>query len=122
MIIEEQKKEIEAQAEKRKAEMKIEEEKRIEAENQANETLKNTMYAVYMERVKEQGLESYKKSLDIAFKFIHPLVITETDDNIRQLKIQGLVDSDNLKKKIPNTVIRNRIKNALLRTYTMPLS
>lgn len=118
--IEEQKKEIEAQAEKRRAEKTEEELKRIENSNQANEGLKNIMYTIYMDRVNEQGLkyESYKKSLDIAFKFIHPQVILEQDDNIRQLKIQGLVDSDNLKKKIPNTVIRNRIKNALLRTYT----
>lgn len=121
MKIEEQKREIQAQAEKRKAEKTEEQLKRIEAENQSNQGLKNTMYTVYKQRLQEQDLNidksKFKSQLNTAFNFIHPLIITETDDNVRKLKIEGLVDI--LKDRgVPQQIMRNRIKNALLRTYT----
>lgn len=122
MKVEEEKKAIEAQAEERKAELERDEEKqqRIFRDNRGSPELKNTMYNVYKQRLQEQGVNidksKLKKELNIGFNFIHPLIITETDDNVRKLKIEGLVDR--LVDRVPDPRTRIRIKNALLRTYT----
>lgn len=120
--IEEEKKAIEAQAEKVKAEKSEEELKRIESENKSSDGLKKTMFIVYKNRLKEQGIDldnsNIKTALIKAFNFIHPLIITETDDNIRKLKIQGLIESPAMKNKVFESRNRKKVSDALLRTYT----
>jgi len=119
MKVEEEKKAIEVEAQRRRAELERDERKReqIFRENQESPEIKNAVYAVYKYRLQEQGLNP-TKLLNTAFQFIHPAVITESDDNIRKLKIEGLVESERFKEKVKDPKMRNRIKIALLRTYT----
>ena len=120
--IEEEKKAIEEETKKREAEISAEEELRKKEKAKESKSIENTMYEVFKKRLKEQGIniedKKIKPVLNKAFDFIHKDVIAETDDISRTTKIEELINNPALKTKIPNEKFRNRVKVALLRTYT----
>lgn len=120
--IQEEKKQIDEESKKR-AETESEEKlARIEEENKSSMRLRDLMFGIFQNRLNEQGL----KSIDInndrdpkakLFKFIHPLIITETNPIVRSEKIQGLFDRPNVIKAI-SVKNKDKVKNAFIRTYT----
>lgn len=120
--VEEEKKAVEAEAEKAKAEKSDEELRRIEEENKVNKNVKDLMFNIYVSRLREQGMNieksPFRSQLKNAFEFIHPYIITETDENNKVLKINDLINSEEMKKKVSSQQVRNNIKKSLLRTYT----
>lgn len=99
---------------------------KIIEENKINEELKNYMFSVYANILREEGIDintsPRRSNLISVFNFIHPFIITEKNPSAKLSKINELVGSDIISKQFNRKVIRDKIKNALIRTYTDPIS
>ena len=118
--IEEEKKAIEEETKKREAELSEEEKRNIEAKAKESQNVKNTMFEVYKRRLEEQKLNIKVMEIPLTktFDFIHEFMIVEPDEVNRKSKIEEVINSPQMISKIPSKTIRDRIKVALLRTYT----
>lgn len=116
--------ETEAKAEE---EAKISKEKRSEAqlekieENKTNDVLRGYMFDTLTENLKKEKypfwIRELRQPIIDTFNFIHPEIINEPIERLKESKINDFLNSVPFKKKVSSLAIRTKIKNALLKTY-----
>jgi hypothetical protein len=115
--VEEESKKLEERTTKMLEDKSDEELRKIAEENSRNIVVKDYMFEVFKKNLVLQKLSITPKIKNI-FNFIHPELITETNNIIRISKIDDLIKNPNVILQIPQEAPRNKIKNALVNTYT----